>query len=66
MQVTPAAMTSVTFTLLDALLNKLIGKGVLTDDDQVAMFQRARESLANSTDEQMRNAVELLDHLYRS
>ena len=65
MQITTAAMTSVTFTLLDALLNQLIDKGVLTEQDQVAMFQRARDSLANSADPQMREAVALLDHLYK-
>ena len=65
MQITPAAMTSVTFTLLDALVTQLIDKGVLDQADQVAMFQRARNSLANATDETMREAVALLDHLYK-
>jgi len=65
MQITPAAMTSVTFVLLDALVDRLIDKGVLDQQDQLAMFQRARESLANSTDQTMREAVALLDHLYK-
>ena len=65
MEVTPHGMTSVTFTLLDALFNRLIDKGVLTDDDQVAIYNRAWDSLSSSTDPQMREATALLEHLYR-
>ena len=66
MDVTPQGMTSVTFTLLDALFNQLIDKGVLDQQDQVAIFMRARESLTSSQDAQMREAAALLDHLYKS
>ena len=65
MEVTPAAMASVTFTLLDALFNQLIDKGLLTQDDQVAIYQRAWDSLSSAPDEQMRNAAALLEHLYK-
>jgi len=65
MQITPAAMTSVTFTLLDALLTQLIDKGVLTKEDQVAIYESARLSLSTAQDAQMREAAALLDHLYK-
>ena len=65
MEVSPQAMSSVTFTLLDALLNQLIDKGVLTQDDQVAIYQRAHASLTSAADDQMRNAAALLEHLYK-
>jgi hypothetical protein len=65
MDVTPHGMTSVTFTLLDALFNQLIDKGVLTQDDQVAIYQRAWDSLTTASDPQMREAAALLEHLYR-
>lgn len=65
MQITPAAMTSVTFTLLDALLTQLIDKGVLTKEDQLAIYQSARLSLSTAQDAQMREAAALLDHLYK-
>jgi hypothetical protein len=66
MEVTPGGMAVVTFTLLDALFNQLIDKGVLDQQDQVAIFTRARESLTSSHDEQMRESAALLDHLYKS
>lgn len=66
MEVTPGGMAVVTFTLLDALLNQLIEKGLLDQQDQVAIFTRARESLVTSQDAQMREAAALLDHLYKS
>ena len=66
MEVTPGGMAVVTFTLLDALFNRLIEKGVLDQQDQVAIFTRARESLTSSADAQMREAASLLDHLYKS
>ena len=66
MEVSPQAMTSVTFTLLDALFNRLIDKGILTQDDQVAIYQRAHSALTSAQDEQMRNAAALLEHLYKS
>jgi len=66
MEVTPHGMTSVTFTLLDALFNTLIDKGVLTQDDQVAIYQRAHTSLTSASDPQMREAAALLEHLYKS
>ena len=64
MQATAEGMTAVTFTLLDALFTQLIDKGVLTQDDQIAIYQRAKASLSTAEDPTMRNAVELLDHLY--
>ena len=66
MEVSPQAMSSVTFTLLDALFNQLIDKGVLTQDDQVAIYQRAHASLTSAADDQMRNAAALLEHLYKN
>ena len=66
METTTAGMTAVTFTLLDGLLNRLIDKGVLTQDDQVAIFERARDSLTSAQDPQMREAAALLNHLYKS
>jgi hypothetical protein len=66
MDVTPHGMTSVTFTLLDALFNQLIEKGVLTDADQVAIYQRAHAALTAAEDPQMREAAALLEHLYKS
>ena len=66
MEITPASMTSVTFTLIDALLTQLIDKGVLTQEDQVAIFESARLSLTSAADPQMRDAAALLDHLYKS
>jgi hypothetical protein len=66
MQITTAGMTSVTFTLLDALLTQLIDKGVLTKADQVAIYESARLSLTTAQDPQMREAAALLDHLYKS
>jgi hypothetical protein len=66
MDVTPQGMTSVTFTLLDALFNQLIDKGVLNEADQVAIYQRAHTSLTSAEDPQMREAAALLEHLYRS
>lgn len=66
MDITPASMTSVTFTLLDALLTQLIDKGVLTKEDQVAIFESARLSLSTAQDPQMRDAAALLDHLYKN
>src|SRR5688572_13155601 len=66
MEVTPGGMAVVTFTLLDALFTRLIDKGLLDEADQVAIFTSARESLATSQDEQMREAANLLDHLYKS
>ena len=65
MEVTPHGMSSVTFTLLDALFNTLIDKGILTQDDQVAIYQRAWNSLTTADDPQMREAAALLEHLYR-
>ena len=65
MEVSPHGMSSVTFTLLDALFNTLIDKGVLTDADQVAIYQRAWDSLSSSSDPQMREATALLEHLYK-
>ena len=66
MEVSPQAMTSVTFTLLDALFDRLIDKGVLTQADQVAIYQRAHASLTSAEDEQLREAAALLEHLYKS
>ena len=66
MDVTPHGMTAVTFTLLDALFNQLIEKDILTDADQVAIYQRARAALSSAEDPQMREAAGLLDHLYKS
>ena len=66
MEVTPGGMAVVTFTLLDALFNKLIDKGLLDQRDQIEIFTRARESLTTSQDAQMREAAALLDHLYQS
>ena len=66
MEVTPAGMAVVTFTLLDGLFTRLIDKGLLDQADQVAIFNQARESLATSQDAQMREAASLLDHLYRT
>jgi len=66
MDVTPGGMAVVTFTLLDALFNKLIDKGLLDQQDQIEIFTRARESLTTSQDAQMREAAALLDHLYKS
>jgi hypothetical protein len=66
MEVTPAGMAVVTFTLLDALFTRLIDKGQLDQADQVAIFASARESLTTSQDAQMREAAALLDHLYKS
>ena len=66
MEVTPQGMAVVTFTLLDALFTRLVDKGLLDQADQVAIFNEARESLTSSQDEQMREAANLLDHLYRS
>ena len=66
MEVTPAGMAVVTFTLLDGLFNQLIEKGVLDQQDQITIFTRARESLTSSQDEQMREAAALLDHLYKA
>ena len=66
MDITPASMTSVTFTLLDALLTQLIDKGVLTREDQVAIFESARLGLSTAQDPQMRDAAALLDHLYKN
>ena len=66
MEVTPQGMAVVTFTLLDALFNKLIDKGLLGQQDQIEIFTRARESLTTSQDAQMREAAALLDHLYKS
>ena len=66
MEVTPQGMAVVTFTLLDALFTRLIDKGLLDQADQVAIFTSARASLATSQDEQMREAANLLDHLYKS
>lgn len=65
MDVTPGGMAVVTFTLLDGLFNQLIEKGLLDEQDQVAIFTRARESLTSSSDPQMREAAGLLDHLYK-
>jgi hypothetical protein len=64
-EVSPHGMSAVTFTLLDALFNTLIDKGVLTDADQVAIYQRAWDSLSSSSDPQMREATALLEHLYK-
>jgi hypothetical protein len=66
MDVTPAGMAVVTFTLLDALFTRLIDKGLLDQQDQVMIFTSARESLTTSQDAQMREAAALLDHLYKS
>ena len=66
MEVTPAGMAVVTFTLLDALFTRLIDKGLLDQQDQIAIFTSARESLTSSQDAQMREAAALLDHLYKS
>ena len=66
MDISPNSMTAVTFTLLDALLSRLIEKGVLTQEDQVAIYQRAHFSLKSADDQQMRDAVALLEHLYAS
>jgi hypothetical protein len=64
-EVSPHGMSAVTFTLLDAMFNTLIDKGVLTDADQVAIYQRAWDSLSSSSDPQMREATALLEHLYK-
>lgn len=66
MDITPTSMAAVTFTLVDALFNRLIEKGLLTRDDQIAIFQRAQFGLKSSEDPQMRETVALLEHLYRS
>ena len=66
MEVTPGGMAVVTFTLLDALFTRLIDKGLLDPQDQVAIFTSARESLVASQDPQMREAAALLDHLYKT
>ena len=66
MDVTPHGMTSVTFTLLDALFDRLIDKGILDQADQVAIYQRAHASLTSAEDPQMREAAALLEHLYKS
>jgi len=66
MEVTPQGMSVVTFTLLDALFTRLVDKGLLDQQDQVTIFQQARESLTTSQDAQMREAAALLDHLYKS
>jgi hypothetical protein len=66
MEVTPQGMAVVTFTLLDALFTRLVDKGVLDQQDQVAIFQEARASLTSSQDVQMREAALLLDHLYKA
>ncbi len=66
MDVTPQGMTSVTFTLLDALFTRLADKGLIDQADQIAIFNSARESLTASQDAQMREAAGLLDHLYKA
>ena len=66
MEVTPGGMAVVTFTLLDALFSRLIDKGVIDQQDQIAIFNSARESLTTSQDAQMREAAALLDHLYKT
>jgi hypothetical protein len=66
MDITPASMAAVTFTLLDALFSRLIEKGILTKEDQIAIYQGAHFSLKSSEDQQMRDAVALLEHLYKA
>jgi hypothetical protein len=66
MDATPTGMAAVVFTMMDALMNRLTDKGLLTKDDHIAIYQRAEFSLKNADDPQMRDALALLEHLYRS
>jgi hypothetical protein len=64
MEASPTSMAAVTFTLIDAVISRLVDKGLLEREDLLAIFQQARSSLANADDPQMRAGLELLDHLY--